>query len=165
MSDGNAQRDEILALDDACLLQQCRTDRFRGTGRGGQKRNVTESAVRLTHLQTGVTAESDATRSQIHNRKQALQHLRREIAFHCRQSPPLKWTDRPLPGTKNPRYPFWLGAVLDALETCGFRVAEAAAFLDLSTGQLIRALARDSQLWQHVNSRRRQLDLPPLRQN
>ncbi|MYJ01125.1 MAG: peptide chain release factor-like protein, partial [Chloroflexi bacterium] len=43
-----------LALPDEELLAQCRFERFRVSGPGGQHRNKTDSAVRLTHEPTGV---------------------------------------------------------------------------------------------------------------
>jgi DNA mismatch repair protein MutL len=73
-------RDEALLQPNPARLNNCRVERFRGSGRGGQKRNVTDSAVRVTHEPTGVAAESDATRSQTRNREQALRHLRKRIA-------------------------------------------------------------------------------------
>lgn len=43
-------------------------DYFRGSGKGGQKRNKTESAVRCTHVESGVSYYSDETRSQHKNK-------------------------------------------------------------------------------------------------
>ena len=63
-------------MPDEALLRQCRMDVFRGTGHGGQKRNRTDSAVRLTHLATGAVAACDETRSQHQNRHLALRKLR-----------------------------------------------------------------------------------------
>ncbi|MGV8847860.1 PCRF domain-containing protein [Tessaracoccus sp.] len=52
-----------------------RVDRMRGRGRGGQKRNVTESAVRLVHLPTGTTITRLSGRSQIANLADAKRDL------------------------------------------------------------------------------------------
>ena len=41
---------ELLALSDEELMKECRFDAMRGTGPGGQKRNKTSSAARVTHL-------------------------------------------------------------------------------------------------------------------
>ena len=42
----------------------CRFDYYRGSGKGGQKRNKTSSAVRCTHIASGAVGASDDTRSQ-----------------------------------------------------------------------------------------------------
>ena len=158
-----AERDRLLRLPDAELLTLCRTDRFRGTGPGGQKRNKTESAVRVTHLATGISAASDETRSQTTNRLLALRRLRREIAGQCRAQPPATPETTPCPSLRDPLYPCWLAAVLDALEAHEGRVSDAAARLGTSTGRLVRDLANDSQLWQQANACRRRFGLAPLR--
>ena len=75
---------EFLGLDDAALLRQCDFDRFRASGPGGQKRNVTDSAVRLRHRPSGVSAEAHESRSQHENRARALRRLRHSIALQLR---------------------------------------------------------------------------------
>jgi peptide chain release factor 1 len=55
-----------------------RVETMRGQGPGGQKRNVSASAVRITHLPTGITAYSD-TKSQAQNKKRALTVIRARI--------------------------------------------------------------------------------------
>lgn len=65
--------------DDSALLAQCRVDTFRAGGPGGQHQNVTESAVRLTHLPTGVVVTARDERSQHRNRSLALSRLRKAL--------------------------------------------------------------------------------------
>lgn len=48
---------------------------FRGSGPGGQHRNKVETAVRVTHLPSGLVAESSVHRSQSQNKKEALSRL------------------------------------------------------------------------------------------
>ena len=50
-----ARVDHLIVSDDA-LISQCEVDRYRASGPGGQHRNKTESAVRLRHKLTGVSA-------------------------------------------------------------------------------------------------------------
>lgn len=69
--------------DDAELLAACRIETFRAGGPGGQHQNVTESAVRLTHLPTGIVVTARDERSQHRNRALALARLRRALeALH-----------------------------------------------------------------------------------
>jgi peptide chain release factor 1 len=46
-----------------------------GSGKGGQYRNKTDSAVRITHPKSGAVAKSEDERSQYQNKKKALERL------------------------------------------------------------------------------------------
>lgn len=52
-------------------LKDCRVDRYRGSGKGGQKRNKTSSSVRITHIASGAVGQSDKTRKQPLNTRDA----------------------------------------------------------------------------------------------
>ena len=161
-------RDDFLDMDDEALLRQCREECFRASGPGGQHRNKTDSAVRLSLLDGSVMALCSDHRSQHRNRAEALRRLRLTLALELRMavtdSASQVWTGQWKLGRKDRRYADFTAHLLDVLSHHDWGVGLAAKELGTSTGKLIRALSRDPHLWNAVNKERAKIGLVNLRQ-
>jgi len=157
-------RDAWLRLNNAALLGQCREERYRASGPGGQRRNKVETAIRLRHAASGVVAQAEESRSLAENRTRAVRRLRERIAVTCREPfdlnapaiPPELLDQIARDGTfsvnqRNPNYPLIVATVLDALEAADGSYATAGRGLGLTTSQLIRFLQADREVWRAVD--------------
>ena len=160
------------------MIAQCEVDRYRASGPGGQHRNKTESAVRLRHKLTGVSAIGEDSRSQAENKMHAVRRLRSAIAIQVREpvilegfvpSPRLagfvaKGT-APLGAKTRVTGEYWaaMAELLDLLVAGDVEIAHTAQRLGISTGALSKLLLHDELVGRTVNDLRRAKNLRPLR--
>jgi hypothetical protein len=169
--------DYLLASDDA-LIAQSEVDRYRASGPGGQHRNKTESAVRLRHKLTGVTAIGEDSRSQAENKVHAVRRLRSAIALEVRE--PVRLEDyrpstrlanivaggtAPLGAKTRLTGDYWaaMAELLDVLVAGNLEIAMTAQRLGITTGALSKLLLHDESVARVVNDLRRAKGMRPLR--
>jgi len=151
-------------MDDQHLMRECREERYRASGPGGQRRNKVATAVRLRHEDSGVVVQAGESRSLEENRQRAAKRLRERIAIEVRapfdlKSPalpeefaPYRSGDGKLKVNKsNPHYPIVVATVLDALAAAEGSYARAAAALGVTTSQLMRFLQTDQAVWRSLS--------------
>jgi len=70
------------------LLAECDVEAYRSSGPGGQKKNKTESSVRVRHLPTGIVRIATESRSQSRNREAALERVWEALEARRRRPKP-----------------------------------------------------------------------------
>ena len=68
----------------ARLARECEITAYRSSGPGGQKKNKTESSVRVRHLPSGIVRVATASRSQTRNRASALTRVWEDLRRRAR---------------------------------------------------------------------------------
>jgi len=172
MSEQDIQAAVFLPIDQ--LVRQCRFERLRRSGPGGQHRNKVETAVRVEHVASGIRGEASERRSQALNREAALYRLRVALAIEIRREledvtePSPLWRSR-LQGRKvrvsseHVDFPPLLAESLDFLLAEDYDVVKAARRLGCSTTQLVRFLKSAPQAFALLNKERSERGLPPMR--
>ena len=161
---------------DEVLLAQCDVDTYRASGPGGQKRNKTESAVRLRHRPSGIIVIAEESRSQPENKARALRRLRKAMALHLRRD--ADGDDAPADvkacigrqgrldvGRRDARYLPAVAAVLDVFAASRGGMAIAAKRLGITTGNLSSFLTEDDDVFVEANRLRGTFGLKPLRRD
>lgn len=159
------------------LLSGCETQRTRRGGPGGQHRNKTETAIVVTHLETGVSGQASERRSQQANKEAAVFRLRLNLAISVRTEldvnnseclPAELWIRRASGGkmnvsTSHADFPSLIAESLDWIAAYEFELGTASRRLGLSTSQMVKFLKQCPEAWQWVQQQRHQLGLPRLK--
>ncbi len=127
------------------LDKDLKIDTFRSGGAGGQHVNKTESAIRITHLPTGMVVICEDERSQIKNREKAMKVLKTRLYDYYQQIADKEITDKRKAqigtGDRSERirtYNYPQGRVTD--HRIGFTLYSLTNFLNGDMDEMIEAL-------------------------
>ena len=163
-----------LDLTEQALLEDCRVEVFRGSGPGGQKRNKTSSAVRVTHQPTGIHALGTESRSQAENKTRAIRRLKLRLATELRHPidsvgfEPPAWfgqvvqVGRLAVSHRNEHYARAAALVLDLLDARRGSIGDAAKLLGVTTSSVVKFLEEEPALWTAANGIRKLNGQAPL---
>lgn len=147
---------QLEEVDFALDRKDLRIDTFRSSGAGGQHINKTSSAIRITHLPTGMVVECQDQRSQLQNKEKAMQVLRARLWQQKVQAQEegqaQERRSQVGTGMRNERirtYNFPQGRVTD--HRIGLTLYQIDAVMDGSLDELIDALAAARQAEELAN--------------
>lgn len=161
-------------LTDEQLLAQSRVEALRSGGPGGQKRNKTASAVRITHIATGLQGLSSDWRKQTENRLWAMRRLRLKLAVEIREpvelsrfEPPdwflaLRHNRQIGASHRHEHYAATCGLILDLLAVMGGNPSTVATMLGVTTTAVVKLVEAEPTLWTETNRLRQIAGLKPL---
>ncbi len=136
---------EAAEVDVDIQEKDLKIDTFRSGGAGGQHVNKTESAIRMTHLPTGIVVICEDERSQIKNRDKAMKVLKTRVYDHYRSIADKEITDKRKAqigtGDRSERirtYNFPQGRVTD--HRIGFTLYSLPDFMNGDMDEMIEAL-------------------------
>lgn len=165
----------IVEIHAACLpvdllLAECEVIRQRRSGPGGQHRNKVETAIRLRHLPTGITAEASERRSQAANQSMAVRRMRLNLAVGVRTPPgppSERWRTRCRGGmlsisTEHDDFPALVAEALDHLSAHDWNLQQASHGLACSPSQLTKLLRKHPPALALLNRERTQAGLSSL---
>ncbi len=156
------KRNYFLTNSSDKLLTDCKLTYFKASGKGGQKRNKTSSAVRIHHLPTDIIVTNSSSRSQYENKEKAINKLYYQIALNLRSQDYMKIENVEM-SLRNPQYYLWVAYCLDILFDIDFNIKGLAEKLNISPSKTLKLLYRDTILWQKINLERQNLGLRELR--
>ena len=152
----------FLYLTDQELMEHCVLDRFRASGPGGQKKNKTDSAVRIRHIGSGLIGLSSESRSQHVNKTYALRRLRLKIALVLRDNDQndhielKKFIQQT--GTKtftlnirDPRYPIIVASLFDELSVNNWKISVTAKKIGITSSTLNKFLRSNPEVWRALH--------------
>jgi peptide chain release factor 1 len=136
---------EVTEVEVDIRTEDLQIDTMRASGPGGQKVNKTESAIRITHLPTGIVVKCQDEKSQHKNKAKALRQLRSRIFEHKQQQVDQERSDHRRSliggGGRNERirtYNFPQGRVTD--HRIGLTVHKIDQFMQGEIDELVSAL-------------------------
>ena len=141
---------ELEEVEFEILDKDLRVDTYRSSGAGGQHINKTDSAIRMTHLPTGIVVTCQDERSQLKNREKAMMILKAKLYEYYQGQKNKEYADNRKSqvgtGDRNERirtYNFPQGRLTD--HRIGFTVYNLLDFMNGDLDELINALQINDQ--------------------